>query len=68
MYWTSWKMGAGALVLAGTLLVGACATQDDVKRAQSTADQALAAAQKADADATAANAKADRMYQQNLKK
>lgn len=75
MYKATWKKSAGMLVVAGALLVGACASTDDVKRAQATADQALstaqAASQKADraaADAAAANAKADRMFQQNLKK
>lgn len=71
----TWTKTAGIMVMASTLLLGACATQDEVKKAQSTADQALAAAQaasqkadKADADAAAASAKADRMFQQGLKK
>lgn len=82
MYSVTWKKSAGILVLAGASLVGACASKSDVERAQATADQALSAArqstqtaqtadQKADkatADAAAASAKADRMYQQNLKK
>jgi hypothetical protein len=68
MFKESWKKSAGILVLIGPLLVAACANQDDVKRAQSTADQALAAAQKASADAAACSARADRMYQENLKK
>lgn len=82
MYRATWKRSAGILVLAGTLLLGACATEDEVKRAQSTADQALttaqqaaqaaqAASQKADkaaAEAAAVDAKVDRMFQQNLKK
>ena len=77
-----WKKRAAILILISPLLVAACASQDDVKRAQSTADQALATAQqaaqaaqaanqkadKADADAAAANAKADRMFQKGLKK
>jgi hypothetical protein len=78
----SWWKSAGIVVLAAPLLLGACASQDDVKRAQATADQALATAQqanqaaqaasakadKAEADAAAASAKADRMFQQSLKK
>jgi len=77
-----WKRRATVLALVAPLLVAACASQDDVKRAQSTADQALATAQqaaqsaqaanqkadKADADAAAASAKADRMFQKGLKK
>lgn len=57
----TWKKSAVLMVLAGTLLVGACATQDSVTHAQATADEAL---QKANA----ANAKLDRMYQQGLQK
>jgi hypothetical protein len=75
MQHATWKKSAGILVMASTLLLGACTTQDDVKRAQATADQAMAAAQtanqkadKAMADAAAASAKADRMFQQGLKK
>lgn len=75
MYKDSWKMRAAILVLASALPLGACATQEDVTRAQSTADEALQAAkaanqkaEKAEADAAAANARADRMYQQGLKK
>lgn len=82
MYSTTWNKSIGILVVTGALLVGACASKEDVQRAQSTADQALAAAQQsaqvaqaatqkaeqADAAAAAANARADRMYQQNLKK
>lgn len=68
MFKATWKKSAGIAVLAGALLVGACASQDDVKRAQATADQALQAAQAANQKADAANAKADRMFQQGLKK
>ncbi len=82
MFKETWKTSAGILVLTGSLLLGGCASQDSVTRAQSTADQALqaaqAASQKADAATAAANAaaaaakaastKADRMYQQGLKK
>jgi len=64
----SWKKSAGFLVLAATLAVGACASQDSVTHAQATADQALQAAQAANQKADAANAKADRMYEQGLKK
>lgn len=49
-------------VLAGALLTGACASTDDLKHAQVTADQALQAAQsagqRADAAMAAANAAA----------
>jgi Alanine-zipper, major outer membrane lipoprotein len=72
----------GIFVVTAPLLLAACASQDDVRRAQATADQALAAAQqanqaaqaasqkadKAEADAAAASAKADSMFQQSLKK
>jgi hypothetical protein len=75
MFKEIWQKTVGALVLACPLLLGACASQDDVKRAQATADQALLtaqqanqAAQAADQTAVAANAKADRMFQQALKK
>jgi len=77
------RLKSGAiLVVAAPLLLAACASQDDVRRAQATADQALAAAQQANqtaqaamqkadqaaADAAAASAKADRMFQQSLRK
>lgn len=82
MFGKSWRKYAGTLILLAPLLVAACASQDDVKRAQTTADQALATAQqaaqaaqtanqkadRASADAAAANTKADRMFQQSLKK
>ena len=71
----SWKRGAGVLAVASAMLLGACASQDAVEHAQSTADQALQAAQAANqkaeaatAAANAANYRADRMYQQNLRK
>ncbi|HYM02182.1 MAG TPA: alanine-zipper protein [Stellaceae bacterium] len=78
----NWKKSAGFMVVAGALLVGACASQDSVTKAQATADQALQQAQLANQRADAANARADaadklaadanaksdRMYQQNLKK
>lgn len=55
----SWKP-ASFVVLAAALMAAGCASTDDVKRAQSTADQALSAAnaasQKADAAQAAANA------------
>lgn len=41
-------------VAAGALMVSACASVDDVKHAQATADQALSAAQAAQQTATAA--------------
>jgi polyhydroxyalkanoate synthesis regulator phasin len=41
-------------VAAGGLLVSACASVDDVKHAQATADQALSTAQQAQQTATAA--------------
>lgn len=82
MHKVTWNKSAALVVLASALLAGACASKSDVERAQATADQALTAAQqsaqtaqvaeqkadKANADAAAASAKADRMYQQNLKK
>jgi len=40
-------MTAGLLVLASPLLLGACTSSDEVRRAQATADQALATAQAA---------------------
>jgi hypothetical protein len=39
---------------AGALMVSACASVDDVKHAQATADQALSTAQQAQSTATAA--------------
>ena len=55
----SWKP-ASFVVLAAALMAAGCASTEDVKRAQSTADQALSAAnaasQKADAATAAANA------------
>lgn len=75
MYSATWKKSVTMLALASSLLLGACASQEAVEHAQSTADQALSLAQqanqkadKAEADAAAANAKADRMFQQGLKK
>lgn len=63
------------MVLASTLLLGACGSSNEAKNAQATASQALSTAQaaqqtadRAAADAAAASAKADRMYRQNLKK
>ena len=70
------------LILVCPLILGACATHDEVSRAQATADQALATAQQASqtalaanqqaeqasASAVAAGQKADRMYQASLKK
>jgi len=78
----SMKKSAAILFLACPLLLGACASSDDVKRAQATADEALNTArqamqqaqtanQKADkalADAANANARLDRAFQQQLKK
>lgn len=69
------KMSAGLVVLAASLLLGACASTDSVERAQATADHALQLAQQANqkadaamAAANAASAKADRMFQQGLRK
>lgn len=60
----SWAKSAGFIFLAGTLLLGGCASTDDVKRAQATADQALQLAQtanqKADSAISAANAAGSR--------
>lgn len=47
------------LMLAAPLLLGGCATQEDVEHAQSTADAAMAAAQRAQSSADAAAQKAD---------
>jgi PBP1b-binding outer membrane lipoprotein LpoB len=82
MFRHSWKKSVAILFLASPLFLGACASSDDVKRAQATADEALTTArqalqqsqianQKADkaiSDSASANAKADRMFQQGLKK
>ena len=55
----SWTKKAPIVVL-GALLLAGCASMEDVKRAQTTADQALSAAngagQRADAAMSAANA------------
>jgi murein lipoprotein len=55
----SWTKKA-PIVVAGALLLAGCASTDDVKRAQATADQALSAAQsagqRADSAMSAANA------------
>ena len=71
----SWSKAAGFLVVAGTMVLGACASQDSVNRAQSTADQALQQAQVAQQQAAAANqtaqaaeTAASRSMQQNLRK
>jgi hypothetical protein len=78
----TWKKSAGDVLVGGALLLGACASNDDVERAQATANQALQqaqaanqaaqqanqAAQMANQRADAATARADRMYEQNLKK
>lgn len=65
MHRISWTKKAPIIILGGLLLAG-CASIEDVRRAQSTADQALSAAQSAGqrADgamsaANAASAKAD---------
>ena len=75
MYSAAWKKGAPILALTSALLLGACASQSAVEHAQSTADQALSLAQQANqkadraqADAAAASAKADRMFQQGMRK
>ncbi len=56
----SWTRNTRYAILAGALMLGGCASMDDVKRAQSTADQALSAAQsagqRADSAMSAANA------------
>jgi phage shock protein A len=51
--------GAWAAVIGGTLLLGGCASVDDVKRAQATADQALEAAHNAQGAADRAQQTAD---------
>lgn len=48
-----------ALMLGAPLILGGCATQEAVEKAQSTADQALAAAQHAQDTADAAQKRAD---------
>ena len=53
----SWKP-APFVVLAAALMAAGCATTDDVKRAQATADQALSAANAANQKADAAMAAA----------
>ncbi len=50
---------AWVAVVGGTLLLGGCASVDDVKRAQATADQALEAAHGAQAAADHAQQTAD---------
>lgn len=56
----TWMKAARYAVLAGALAVGGCASTDELKHAQATADQALQAAQsagqRADAAMAAANA------------
>ena len=54
----SWK-NARYAVLASVVLLAGCASMDDVKRAQATADQALSAAQAAGQRADAAMAAAN---------
>lgn len=55
----NWNRNTRYAIIAGALMLGGCASMDDVKRAQSTADQALSAAQsagqRADAAMSAAN-------------
>ena len=56
----SWMKSGRYAVLAAALLAGGCASTEDLKHAQATADQALATAnsagQRADAAMSAANA------------
>ncbi len=56
----SWTKNTRYAILAGALMLGGCASTQDVKHAQATADQALSAAQsagqRADAAMAAANA------------
>ena len=70
----SWKP-ASFVVLAAALMAAGCASTDDVKRAQSTADQALSAANAASQKADAVNGrvdelndKVDKMFAKGLKK
>ena len=51
------------LALGTALLLGGCATKDDVMKAQTTADQANSAAQRAQSTADQANAAAQRAQQ-----
>lgn len=53
------RNSALAVLLAGPLMLGGCATQEAVEHAQSTANEALSTAQHAQATADAANQKAD---------
>jgi hypothetical protein len=55
----TWTKASRYAVLAGALALGACASTDDVKRAQATADQALQAAQAANSKADAAQSAAN---------
>ena len=65
---------AGPLVLSGCAqtpaqpVCDACAAKADADRAMQTAEQALQVANKAAADAQAANDKIDRMFQRGLRK
>lgn len=60
----TWKRSTGFLIVSSLVLLGACASNDDVKRAQATADQALQQAQAANQAALAANQRADAATQQ----
>lgn len=55
----TWKRITGFLIVSSIALLGACASNDDVKRAQATADQAMQQAQAANQAAQAANQRAD---------
>jgi Tfp pilus assembly protein PilV len=75
MFTATWKLGVAAIAVASMSVLGACASQDSVAKAQSSADQAMQsaqaanqAAQQASLAAQAASDKADRMYQQGLRK
>lgn len=57
------RWGARLTLAAAPLLVSACASTDDVQKAQSTADQALAAAQHAQQTADQAQATAQQADQ-----
>jgi len=77
------RFGALGLLVTAPLLVAGCTNYDqqilsiqttanaakaEADRAMSTAEQALTVANKAEADAQAANEKIDRMFQKSMRK
>lgn len=55
---TSLKSASAVGLLAGALLLGGCATKEEVEHAQATADQAMSAAQRAQSTADSATSAA----------